>query len=148
MVGISSCICGINCKYNGGNNFNQIFLDLVNSGEAVPICPEQLGELSTPRVPAEIKEENGVKKVITKTGVDVTKEYFLGAERALKILKALNINKVIFRRKSPSCGCGEIYDGNFTGTVIDGNGITTELLLKNGIEVITDDEYIKSLENR
>lgn len=145
MIGVSSCLCGINCKYNGKNNLEPIFLQLLNEGKLVPICPEQLGGLKTPRVPAEIKED---RKVINKDGIDVTYEYNLGAKRALEILKALDIKKVIFRRRSPSCGCGEIYDGSFQGTIIEGNGITTELLLKNGIEVITDEEYIKKLENR
>lgn len=149
MIGVSSCLCGINCKYNGKNNLEPIFLQLLNEGKLVPVCPEQLGGLKTPRVPAEIQEdENKNRKVINKDGIDVTFEYSLGAERTLEILKALGINKVIFRRRSPSCGCGEIYDGSFTGTIINGNGITSELLLKNGIEVITDEEYIKKLENR
>lgn len=147
MIGVSSCLCGINCKYNGKNNLNPIFLQLLNEGKLVPICPEQLGGLKTPRVPAEIQEDKEKnRKVINKNGIDVTYEYNLGAKRALEILKALDIKKVIFRRKSPSCGCGEIYDGTFKGNVIVGNGITTELLLKNGIEVITDDDYIKELE--
>ncbi|WP_300328125.1 DUF523 domain-containing protein [Fusobacterium sp.] len=149
MIGVSSCLCGINCKYNGKNNLEPIFLQLLNEGKLVPICPEQLGGLKTPRVPAEIQEdENKKRKVINKDGIDVTSEYSLGAERTLEILKALDIKKVIFRRRSPSCGCGEIYDGSFTGTIVNGNGITSELLLKNGIEVITDEEYIKKLENR
>lgn len=147
MIGISSCLCGINCKYNGKNNLNPIFLELVNAGVAVPFCPEQLGGLKTPRVPAEIKKDfKGNLKVVTKNNINVTNEYFLGAERALNILKALEITKVILRRRSPSCGYGEIYDGTFSGTIIEGNGITVDLLLKNGIEVMTDDDYIKKLE--
>ncbi len=149
MIGISSCLCGINCKYNGKNNLEPVFLQLLNEGKVVPICPEQLGGLKTPRIPAEIQEDkNKNRKVINKEGMDVTFEYNLGAKRTLEILKALDIKKVIFRRRSPSCGCGEIYDGTFSGTTIKENGITTELLLKNGIKVITDEEYIKKLENR
>lgn len=147
MIGISSCLCGINCKYNGKNNLNPIFLELLNSGLAVPICPEQLGGLKTPRVPAEIKKDfKGNLQVVTKNNIDVTKEYELGAKRALDILKALGITKVILRRRSPSCGYGEIYDGTFTGTITKGNGVTVDLFLKNGIEVITDDDYIKNLQ--
>ena len=89
MILISACLAGINCKYSGGNNLNPDLRDLVNSGKAVPICPEQLGGLVTPRTPAEIiKDSKGNIKVITKTGTDVTKEYILGAERALAIAKA------------------------------------------------------------
>ncbi|MCI6152318.1 DUF523 domain-containing protein [Fusobacterium perfoetens] len=145
MIGISSCLCGINCKYNGENNLNPIFLEMLNKGEAVPICPEQLGGLSTPRVPAEIqKDKEGKIQVITKNNTNVTKEYFLGAERALKILKALEIDTVILKSKSPSCGYGKIYDGTFSKTLIEGNGITVDLFLKNNIKVIDNEEYIKN----
>lgn len=145
MIGISSCLCGINCKYNGENNLNPIFLEMLNKGEAVPICPEQLGGLSTPRVPAEIqKDKEGKIQVITKNNTNVTKEYFLGAERALKILKALEIDTVILKSKSPSCGYGKIYDGTFSKNLIEGNGITVDLLLKNNIKVINDEDYIKN----
>lgn len=144
MIGISSCLCGINCKYNGGNNLNPIFLEMLNKGKAIPICPEQLGGLPTPRIPAEIrKDEKGKIQVITKNNTNVTKEYFLGAERVLKILKVLKIDTVILKSKSPSCGYGKIYDGTFSKKLIEGNGITVELLLKNNIKVINDEEYIK-----
>ncbi|NME35084.1 MULTISPECIES: DUF523 domain-containing protein [Fusobacterium] len=145
MIGISSCLCGINCKYSGKNNLNPIFLEILNKGEAIPICPEQLGGLPTPRIPAEIqKDKKGKIKVITKNNTDVTKEYFLGAERALKILKALEIDTVILKSKSPSCGYGKIYDGTFSKNLIEGNGITVDLLLKNNIKVINDEDYIKN----
>lgn len=147
MIGISSCLCGINCKYNGKNNLNPIFLELLNSGLAVPICPEQLGGLTTSRVPAEIKKDfKGNLQVVTKNNIDVTDEYQLGAKRALDILKALGITKAILKSKSPSCGYKKIYDGTFTKTLIEGNGVTVDLFLKNGIEVITDDDYIKNLQ--
>lgn len=144
MILISACLAGINCKYSGGNNLNPELRDLVNSGKAVPVCPEQLGGLITPRTPAEIiknSEEN--IKVITKTGTDVTKEYILGAERALAIAKALNIKTAVLQSRSPSCGCGYIYDGTFTKHLIVGNGITAELFIKNGIKVFSDETYLK-----
>ena len=137
MLLISACLVGINCKYNGKNNLNEELKKLVDEGKAIPICPEQMGGLPTPRVPSEIiKNESGNIRVITKDGRDVTKEYKQGATRALKIAKALNINRAILKLKSPSCGCGKIYDGTFSGKLIDGNGITTQLFLENGIEVI------------
>lgn len=96
MILISACLAGIDCKYSGGNNLNPKLKDLVNSGKAVTICPEQLGGLITPREPAEIiKNNQGSIRVITKTGIDVTKEYMLGAERALAIAKALNIKTAV-----------------------------------------------------
>lgn len=142
MIIISSCLCGINCKYNGENNFNKKLLEMVNNGEATPVCPEQLGGLKTPRVPAEItKDENGNIKVITKDGKDVTEEYNLGAKRALEIAKILGAKKAIMQRRSPSCGYKKIYDGSFSKNLVDGNGITVDLFLKNGIEVVSDEEY-------
>ena len=144
MILISACLAGINCKYSGGNNLNPELRDLVNSGKAVPVCPEQLGGLITPRTPAEIiKDSEENIKVITKTGTDVTKEYILGAERALAIAKALNVKTAVLQSRSPSCGCGYIYDGTFTKHLIVGNGITAELFIKNGIKVFSDETYLK-----
>lgn len=137
MMIISACLIGINCKYNGKNNLCEDLKKLVDEGKAFPICPEQLGGLSTPRISAEIKKNaKNSTKIITKNGDDVTQEFFLGAERALKIAKILNTEVAILKSKSPSCGYGKIYDGNFSGNLIEGNGITAELFMKNGIKVI------------
>lgn len=141
MIVVSSCLCGINCKYSGENNLNEDILKLVNEGKAVPICPEQLGGLKTPRNPAEIIEKNGEIKVMTEAGADVTDEFLLGAKRSLEIAKVLGAKKAILQRRSPSCGFGKIYDGTFSGKLISGNGLTVRLFLENGIEVISDEEY-------
>ena len=98
----------------------------------ISLCPEQLGGLATPRCPAEIKGG----KVITKEGVDVTANYQLGAQMALKIAKDLGCRAAILKERSPSCSCGEIYDGSFSGTKTVGNGITAKLLIQNGICVV------------
>ncbi len=144
MILISACLAGINCKYSGKNNLHPFFKNLVNNGKAVPICPEQLGELVTPRDPAEIiKDKFGNIKVVTKNGVDVTEGYVLGAKRALAIAKVLDVKTAIFQSRSPSCGCGTIYDGTFSKHLISGNGITTELFIKNGIKVFSDEDYLK-----
>lgn len=149
MILISACLAGVNCKYNGGNNLNEKILELVKEGKAILVCPEQLGGLSTPRVPAEIISKDNEKLVITKTGEDVTHQYEKGALEVLNLAKKLGINKVIFKANSPSCGSGIIYDGTFSGIKIEGNGITTELLKNNGIDVITEkddiDEFIKNI---
>ena len=137
MILVSACLCGINCKYNGKNNYNEKIFNLVKEGKAIPICPEQLGGLSTPRIPSEIKNS----KVINKEGIDVTNNFFKGANEVLEIAKKLNIKKAILKSRSPSCGKGKIYSGDFDGKLVDGNGVLTELLLKNGIEVITEEEY-------
>ena len=140
MYLVSACLVGINCKYNGGNNYNEKILKLVKEGSAIPICPEQLGGLSTPRIPSEIRTINGKKKVINKDGVDVTDNFVKGSEEVLLLSKKLNIKKAILKSKSPSCGKDKIYNGNFDGKLIDGNGILADLLIKNGIEVITEND--------
>lgn len=138
MILVSSCLLGINCKYSGGNNYQEKILKLVKEGKAIFACPEQLGGLTTPRLPAEIVYKDNKRYVINKEGRNVTEEYERGAEEVLKILKEMNITKVIFKSKSPSCGCGQIYDGTFSNKLIKGNGITTQLLIDNGIEVLTE----------
>ena len=135
---VSACLVGINCKYNGGNNYNEKVLELVKTGMAIPVCPEQLGGLMTPRNPSEIVND----KVMMNDGTDVTSNYERGAQEVLELCKKLNITKVILKSNSPSCGYGTIYDGTFTGTKVPGNGITTNLLLKNGIEVITEKDLV------
>ena len=136
MYIVSACLCGINCKYNGRNNLNPAVLKLVKEGKAIPVCPEQLGGLPTPRIPSERK--NG--KVINKEGIDVTKNFQDGANEVLKLCKEINIKTCILKSKSPSCGYGEIYDGNFNGTLVKGNGVLTDMLIDNGIEVISSDK--------
>lgn len=137
MILVSACLAGINCKYNGGNNYNEKVFNLVKEGKAIPICPEQLGGLNTPRIASEIKEG----KVINKNNEDVTKEFVKGANEVLEFAKKMKIKKAVLQPRSPSCGCGKIYSGNFDKILVDGNGITADLLIKNGIEVISADEY-------
>lgn len=139
---VSACLAGVDCKYNGGNNENAKIIELIKNNDVILVCPEQLGGLSTPRDPA----ENINDKVITDKGKDVTKEFDKGAEEVLKLAKKFNIKKAILKSRSPSCGKGKIYDGTFSGKKIDGNGKTAELLIKNGIEVISSDIFIKSEE--
>jgi uncharacterized protein YbbK (DUF523 family) len=133
---ISACLSGLNCKYDGTNNYNEKVMEIIKNNDVILICPEQLGGLTTPRLPSE-RVNN---KVINSEGVDVTYEYSRGAEEVLKLCKELNIKKAILKSRSPSCGKGLIYDGTFTHNKITGNGITTDLLLKNNIEVITEED--------
>ena len=130
---VSACLLGTNCKYSGGNNYSEEVMEYLKDYEIIPICPEQLGGLPTPRPASEIIGD----KVINNEGTDVTSNYQKGAEEALKIAKLLGIKKTLLKAKSPSCGNGKIYDGTFSGTLIDGDGITTKLLKENNIEVIT-----------
>ena len=143
MILVSACLVGLNCKYNGKNNYNEKIFELVKEGKAIPICPEQLGGLTTPRKPSEIKYINGERRVINIDGVDVTEEYERGAKEVLELAKKLNITKVILKDRSPACGKGKIYDGTFNGNLVEGNGILTDLLIKNNIEVISLEEYLK-----
>lgn len=139
---ISACLCGEKCKYNGGHNLMEN-LDLIKEKcLVVPVCPEVFGGLSTPRKPSEIVGN----KVVTKDGKDVTNEYKNGAELALT--KALeNCCKIaLMKAKSPSCGCGKIYDGTFSGTLTDGDGITVRLLKEHGIKVFDETQVSEFLE--
>ncbi|MBM6859936.1 DUF523 domain-containing protein [Clostridium saudiense] len=145
MYLISACLCGVNCKYNSGNNYSKYCDDLFKSGKAILICPEQLGGLPTPRIPSEMieKAEKILKregKILAKDGRDVTEEFVKGANEVEKIAKKLNIEGAILKDGSPSCGVNYVYDGTFTGKKIKGRGITAEILVKNGISVISEND--------
>jgi uncharacterized protein YbbK (DUF523 family) len=146
MILISACLCGVNCRYSGESKLNEKVYSLFKKGDAQIVCPEQLGGLSTPRYPAEIYKGsaedviNGSGKVLNNKGDDVTVCFIKGAEETLKIAQALGCKKAILKSRSPSCGCGKVYNGNFDGTQIRGNGVTAQLLLDNGIEVLTEED--------
>ena len=137
MILISACLAGINCKYNGGNNMVSEIQKMYQEGKCTAVCPEQLGGLATPRPSAEIQGD----KVINTEGRDVTREYETGALEALKQALQAGCQEAVLKAYSPSCGCGEIYDGTFTHTKVKGNGIFADLCSKNGIHCITDEEY-------
>ena len=136
MIIVSACLVGINCRYDGGNNANQKVIELVNKGFAIPVCPEQLGGLPTPRIPAEIIRN----KVINKNDEDITDYFKKGARETLQISKLANCREAILKQNSPSCGYGKIYDGTHTGKIIAGKGITAKLLEDNGIKVIAEED--------
>ena len=129
---VSACLAGENCKYNGGNNRNEKIIELISQNEAVLVCPEVLGGLPTPRIPAEIVDGT----VINRDGISVDMEYRRGAEETLRIAEQEKPDIVILQSRSPSCGVNQRYDGTFSGTRIDATGITAELLIKNGFRVI------------
>lgn len=133
---VSACLMGENCRYKGDNCKNDKVLALANGNELIPVCPEQIGGLSTPRNPSERVGD----KIISSQGVDVTKEYDLGSDMTVKIAKENNVDICIMKSQSPSCGNGLIYDGTFTGNKIPGYGITTEKLIKAGFAVITEND--------
>lgn len=144
MYIISACLVGINCKYNGGNNLYKELVKLVKEGKAIPVCPEQLGGLSTPRHASEIViDKKGEKRVINRKGEDVTDKFLKGGYETLKIAETVRAEGAILKARSPSCGYGHVYDGTFSGRLKEGNGITTDILINNGIKVYTEEEYIK-----
>ncbi len=137
MILVSACLAGIKCRYDGKDNANEKIIELVKQCLAIPVCPEQLGGLPTPRPPA---EQIG-SKVISNNGKDVTENFRIGAEETLRIAKLVNCKKAILKQRSPSCGFGFIYDGTHSGKVIKGNGFTAEFLLKNGIKILTEEDF-------
>lgn len=142
---ISSCLVGKPCRYNGKSSLVPELAELVEQGKAILVCPEQLGGLPTPREPAEIIATDTEIKVVTKNGEEVTRAFREGAEKTLQIALESDVTAAILKSKSPSCGCGQIYDGTFSSTLIKGSGLTATLLDKNGIQVITDEEYVAKL---
>jgi uncharacterized protein YbbK (DUF523 family) len=136
MIIVSGCLAGLGCRYDGAAKPNEKVIRLIAEGKAVPVCPEQLGGLPTPRMPAERKGD----KVLGKDGLDVTDEFKRGAREALKLAKLIGARTAILKARSPSCGSGKIYDGGFSGRLIEGNGVFAELCKDNGIEVKTEEE--------
>lgn len=136
---ISACLCGENCRYDGKSTLSEPIKKLVDEGKAIMVCPEVEGGLSIPRHPCEIRRN----KVINTQNEDKTVEFILGAEKVLELAKKHKIKKAILKEKSPSCGSSFIYDGTFSRKLIKGQGITTRLLRDNGIEVISDEEFVE-----
>ena len=133
---ISACLLGVRCRYDGGSKPQEPLLRLMEKYTLIPVCPEQLGGLPTPRHPSERQGE----RVVMDTGADVTEPYRRGAEAALRLCRLLHCQAAILKERSPSCGCGTIYDGTFTGTLTAGDGVTAELLLQNGITVLGESQ--------
>ncbi len=133
---ISACLLGIPCRYDGVSKPQPWVEKMAERHELVPVCPEQLGGLPTPRHPSERQGE----RVVMDTGADVTEPYRRGAEAALRLCRLLHCQAAILKERSPSCGCGTIYDGTFTGTLTAGDGVTAELLLQNGITVLGESQ--------
>ena len=138
---ISACLLGLKCRYDGLSKENKDIINMLDKFEFIPVCPEIFGGLETPRVAS---EKIG-KSVINKSGLDVTSNYKRGAEETLRLCKLYNCDIAVLKSKSPSCGKGLIYDGTFSGNLVSGNGITVQLLIDNGIQVYTEEEFIKDI---
>lgn len=129
---VSACLLGENCSYRGDSNYDEAVISYLKDKDIVPVCPEVLGGLSTPRAPS----ERIGNKIINNLGEDVTKEFYAGANAVIKIVKNQNIKKAILKDRSPSCGLDEIYDGTFQHKIIQRDGILVEMLKNIGVEVI------------
>ncbi len=136
---VSACLLGENCKYNGSNNKNEDVIALSEKFQLIPVCPECFGGLPTPRVPSEKRGS----RVFSKSGEDLTEEFFSGAEKTLYIARESNCSAAVLKERSPSCGFGVIYDGTFSNTLCEGNGITADLLNKNNIAVFGESKIKK-----
>ncbi|GJM59519.1 DUF523 domain-containing protein [Persicobacter diffluens] len=137
-VAISACLMGQHCRYDGRHNLQQQIIDRYGAENLLPLCPEVLGGLPTPRIPAEMQGN----KICTQSGTDVTAAFMAGADEALKQAEAAGVQAAILKAKSPSCGCGLIYDGSFSGRLVPGDGIFTQKLKAKGIKVSTELDYI------
>lgn len=133
---VSACLLGCPCRYDGKSKPNDAVLALMSQYTLIPICPEQMGGLATPRIPAERKDGG----VFTENGGDVTGQYRRGAEEALRLARLYGCKYAILKERSPSCGSGQIYDGSFSRTLISGDGVTAQLLKESGITVLGESE--------
>ena len=132
---VSACLLGVCCRYDGESKACPAVLDLAKEHELIPVCPEQLGGLPTPRTPAEIQGE----RVVTRDGRDVTQAYQKGAEEAARLYQLLRCDCAILKARSPSCGCGQVYDGSFSGTLAPGDGTAARTLKRLSIPVATEE---------
>ena len=137
---VSACLLGLPVRYDGASKVCERVLSLLSRHTLIPVCPEQLGGLPTPRPRSEIR--NG--RVFNELGEDVTENFVRGATATLEMAKLLKVDLAVMKSKSPSCGVGRVYDGSFSGRVVEGNGVTSDLLIKNGFVVV--DENSKILE--
>lgn len=143
---VSACLLGVHCRYDGNGVLQEGLEKLSKEHHLIPVCPEIYGGLTTPRDPAERVGE----RIVTKTGQDVTAQYRKGAEEILQLCKFYDCHYAVLKERSPSCGYGRIYDGTFRGILIDGNGVTAQLLSECGVNIYGEskiDELITNINN-
>jgi uncharacterized protein YbbK (DUF523 family) len=144
---VSACLLGVKCTWDGTDkNRNERVVELWKRETLIPLCPEELGGLGTPRPPQEIQGGSGAdvvdrkRRVKNREGRDVSEEFLRGAGETLRIARLFGADQFVGKSGSPSCGCGRIYNGSFSGTQVDGDGVTAALLKRNGITVITEED--------
>ena len=151
LILISSCLIGMKTTYLGKSNFLDELAELFEKGNVIPVCPEQLGGLPTPRLPSEIVGGQGSQviagtcQVMRSDGKDVTENFIRGAEEVIALLRFIKPVYAIFKENSPSCGVQSVYDGTFSERLVAGEGVTTALLKKHGIRVVSEKEFLEQL---
>ncbi|WP_074485919.1 DUF523 domain-containing protein [Streptococcus henryi] len=140
---VSACLLGENCKYNGGNNYNQAVIDFVADKDVIPICPEVAGGLSVPRNPVEISDG----QVFDAKGQNYDQEFQAGIDRTLASMAGKDIDLAILQSRSPSCGVNQIYDGSFTGKKIAGSGLFAKKLKELGYRVLDVEDFKDYIES-
>jgi uncharacterized protein YbbK (DUF523 family) len=138
---VSACLAGEKCRYDGNSNTDIRIKAMVENGSAIPVCPELLGGLPVPRVRCEQRLTSGSREIIGEDRGNYTDAFTRGAILSLEIAEKNGITQAILKSRSPSCGCGSIYDGTFSGKLIDGRGITADLFIKSGIKVFTENNF-------
>lgn len=151
---VSACLMGAACAYDGEGREDEALQGILGVRWIVPVCPEQLGGLPTPRSPAEITGGSGVDvlcgraEVRTGCGRDVTEHFRRGARETVRLAGLLGCSLAVFKPRSPSCGPGDHYDGSFTGRLVTGAGVTAEALRRQGVRVVTPMEYREAVQDR
>lgn len=152
MILVSSCLLGVYAKYDGTpKNKNDLLLKYCRQGKYLPVCPEQLGGLGTPRSPVEIIGGSGGDVLAGLTAAknsrqeDVTQEFIRGAEETLRLARIFQVKAAILKERSPSCGVNRIYNGDFNGIIREGSGVTADLLRQNGIQIYSEEDLTEDL---
>ena len=138
---VSACLLGVPCRYDGTGKSDERIVTLAKSRCLIPVCPEQLGGLSTPRPPA----ERCGTRVLTRDDRDVTAPFLRGAEETLRLARLFSCRIAILKANSPSCGSGQIYDGRFCGRLVPGDGMTAALLKQDGLTALSEKDDLSSL---
>lgn len=136
MILVSACLAGVRCRYDGGHNRFDPAVEWVRKGMALPVCPEQLGGLPTPREPSEIRSD----RVWTVSGADATAAFRRGAEEAFRLGQLAGCRRALLKARSPSCGAGIVYDGTFSHVRVPGDGMLAALLREAGVELATEED--------
>lgn len=151
---LSACLAGVNCVFDGTNKFHPVFAGMSAERKAVLFCPEVLGGMKIPHPPSEICGGDGFgvlsgkARVVSREGEDVTASFLRGAHAALACARRRGIRRAVLKSKSPSCGCGRIFDGTFSKKLVRGYGVTAALLKQNGIAVVSDAEYLQDIASK